>query len=119
MPTAESIVRPHVSPPAQAATDRRIHARAPLSTPALIDAFAAYHQARCENVSVSGMALSCGALLPVGKTVEVYFELPSGVAVDTHARVVRAGGARVALQLLELDSQAELALRAHCHRAGI
>ena len=99
MPTAESIVRPHVSPAAEAATDRRIHSRAPLSTPALVDAFAAYHRGRCENVSVSGLALSCDALLPVGKTVEVYFELPSGVAVETQARVVRAGGARVALRL--------------------
>jgi hypothetical protein len=119
MPTAESIVRPHVSLPAQAATDRRIHSRAPLSTPALVDALAAYHKARCENVSVSGIALSCDALLPVGKTVEVYFELPSGVAVETHARVVRCGGSRIALRFLALDTESELALRAHCHLASI
>jgi hypothetical protein len=80
-----------------------------------VDAAAAYHRARCENVSVSGIALSCDALLPVGKTVEVYFELPSGVAVDARARVVRAGASRVALRFLALDAQAELALRAHCH----
>ena len=117
MPTAESIVRPHASPPPQTATDRRIHSRAPLSTPALVDALAAYHKARCENVSVSGVALCCDAALPVGKTVEIYFELPSGVAVDTRARVVRAGGSRVALEFLTLDPQSELALRAHCHLA--
>lgn len=94
-----------------------MHYRAPLSTPALIDAFAAYHRARCENVSVSGMALSCEAALPVGKTVEVYFELPSGVAVETKALVVRAGPSLVALRFVMLEPQAEVALRAHCHLA--
>ena len=119
MPTAESFIRPHVSIPAQAATDRRIHARAPLFSPALIDALAAYHKAVCENVSVSGIALSCDASLPVGKSVEIYFELPCGVAVDTRACVVRTGGSRIALRFLELEPQAELALRAHCHLATV
>ena len=94
-----------------------MHYRAPLSTPALIDAFAAYHRARCENVSVSGVALACDEPLPVGKTVEIYFELPSGVAVETKARVVRAGPSLVALQFTSLEPQAEVALRAHCHLA--
>ncbi len=79
-----------------------MHYRAPLSTPALIDAFAAYHRARCENVSVSGVALSCDAALPVGKNVEIYFELPSGVAIETKARVVRAAASLVALQFTGL-----------------
>jgi hypothetical protein len=94
-----------------------MHFRAPLATPAMIDALAAYHRARCENVSVSGIALSCEATLPVGKTVEVYFELPSGVAVETQARVVRVDPTSLALQFVALDSQAEIAVRAHCHLA--
>lgn len=117
MPTTESVVRPHASQMNHVTTDRREHFRAPLSTPALIDAFAAYHRARCENVSVSGVALACDAPLDVGKTVEVYFELPSGVAVETKARVVRAGPSVVALQFVSLEPQAEVALRAHCHLA--
>jgi len=117
MPTTESVVRPHASHSDDDTTDRRVHCRAPLSTPALIDAFAAYHRARCENVSVSGIALACDAVLPVGKTVEVYFELPSGVAVETQARVVRAGPRLVALKFVTLEPQAEIALRAHCHLA--
>jgi hypothetical protein len=117
MPTTESVVRPHASHVEHSTTDRRVHYRAPLATPALIDAFAAYHRARCENVSVSGMALACEAALPLGKTVEIYFELPSGVAIETKARVVRAGESLVALQFISLDSQAEVALRAHCHLA--
>ena len=98
-------------------TDRRVHFRAPLGTPAMVDALAAYHRARCENVSVSGIALLCDAELPVGKTVELYFELPSGVAVETQARVVRSDRPSVGLQFVGLDAQSELALRAHCHLA--
>ena len=33
-----------------------------------------------------------GRGVPTGITVEVYFELPSGVAVETHAEVVRSDG---------------------------
>jgi hypothetical protein len=117
MPTTESVVRPHASHQQHRTTDRRVHYRAPLATPALIDAFAAYHRARCENVSVSGVALSCEAALPVGKSVEIYFELPSGVAIETKARVVRTGASLVALQFTALEPEAEVALRAHCHLA--
>jgi hypothetical protein len=55
--------------------------------------------------------------LQVGKTVEVYFELPSGVAVETRARVVRSRGEEVALRFLSLDRGTEIALRAHCRAA--
>ena len=116
MPTTESVVRPHASS-MQEPADRRAHYRAPLSTPALVDALVDYHRARCENVSVTGVALACDAPLPVGKTVEIYFELPSGVAVETQARVVRAGPSVVALEFLSLNRESELALRAHCHLA--
>jgi hypothetical protein len=88
-----------------------------LTTPALLDALVAYHRARSENVSVSGIALTCEAALSVGRTVEVYFELPSGVAVEAKARVVRADRTFVALTFLSLEPQAEIALRAHCHLA--
>jgi hypothetical protein len=119
MPTAESVVRPHASQAPMATPDRRRHSRAPLATPALVDAFSEYHHARCENVSQSGIALSCEAPLPLGKTVELYFELPSGVAIETQARVVRLGNSRMALTFVALDAQAEIALRAHCHLAAM
>jgi len=119
MTTAESVVRPHASQvPHAAAPDRRRHSRAPLTTPALVDAFTGYHHARCENVSQSGIALCCDAPLPLGKTVEVYFELPSGVGIETQARVVRQSETRLALVFVALDAQAEIALRAHCHLAS-
>lgn len=116
MPTAESVVRPHALLPS---TDRRVHSRAPLSSPVLLDSLDEWHRARCENVSVGGVAVADAGNLPVGKTVEVYFELPSGVAVETRAKVVRSGRDRAGLRFLNLDSQAEIALRAHCHAAAL
>ncbi|HEX7668841.1 MAG TPA: PilZ domain-containing protein [Polyangiaceae bacterium] len=114
MPTAESVVRPHALLPS---TDRREHFRAPLAGPVLVDALSQWHRARCENVSVGGVAVAGAGSLPVGKTVEVYFELPSGVAVETRAQVVRSRGEEVALCFLALDRGTELALRAHCRAA--
>lgn len=119
MPTAESVVRASALLPTRVSTDRRGSLRAPLAGPVLVDAFSEWHRARCENVSVSGVALACEQALPVGKTVEVYFELPSGVAVETQALVVRAGAERTALRFVSLDPGAEVALRAHCHIASM
>jgi hypothetical protein len=113
MPTAESVVRPHALLPSSA-TDRRIHKRVTLEGPVLVDAFSAWERCRCENVSVGGVAVECQCTLPVGKTVELYFELPSGVAVETQARVVRSTGEHAALEFMFLDHRAEIALRAHC-----
>jgi hypothetical protein len=115
MPTAESVVRPHALLPPS--TDRREHFRAPLASPVLVDALSQWRRARCENVSVGGVAVAGAGTLPIGKTVEIYFELPSGVAVETHARVVRSQGEEVALCFLALDQDTELALRAHCRAA--
>jgi hypothetical protein len=119
MPTAESVVRPSAQLPTRVSTDRRGSLRAPLQGPVLVDAFSDWHRARCENVSVGGVAVACDQPLPLGKTVEVYFELPSGVAVETQALVVRAAGEHTALRFVGLDPRAEVALRAHCHIASM
>lgn len=52
--------------------------------------------------------------MKVGETVEIYFELPSGVAIETRARVVRHEATHIALEFLELAPDARLALKAHC-----
>lgn len=119
MTTAESVVRPHSFLPIRPSTDRREHLRAPLDSPALIDALSDWQRARCRDVSVGGVALDCECVLPIGKTVEVYFELPSGVAVETTACVVRCGDRSLALRFLSLGDDAELALRAHCRVASV
>jgi hypothetical protein len=122
MPTAESVVRPHTLSSnfsTTSRTDRRAHYRAQLGTPVLVDAFSTWHRARCEDVSVGGVGVECDAALPVGKTVEVYFELPSGVAIETQACVVRASNGRFGLRFTQLERNAEIALRAHCHIASM
>ncbi len=115
MTTAESVVRHHDTLPS---TDRRTHSRAPLAAPVLVDGMSEWTRARLENVSVGGIGLADSGPLTVGKTVEVYFELPSGVAVEARARVVRAHRDRAGLRFLNLEHGAEVALRAHCRAAA-
>lgn len=116
MPTAESVVRPH--DPVPSSTDRRVHTRAPLQAPVLLDAQSAWQRARSENVSVGGVAVACDAPIPVGKTVEVYFELPCGIAVEATAEVVRSSGGMLGLKFKKLERSAALALRSHCRVSG-
>jgi len=117
MSTAESVVRPHPLTP-KTTTDRRAADRVPLKSPVLVDALSGWQRARCENVSIGGVALECDAPLPVGKRVELYFELPSGVAIETRALVVRSTDHRVAFRFLDLDSASEVALRTHCRNVS-
>lgn len=116
MPTAESVVRPHL--PTLDSTDRRAHARAPLRAPVLVDALSAWQRASSENVSAGGVAVACETPIPVGKTVEVYFELPNGFAVEATAEVVRSSGMVVGLKFKNLDRRSELALKSHCRVAS-
>ena len=116
MPTAESVVRPH--DPAPDSTDRRVHTRAPLQAPVLLDALSMWQRARSQNVSEGGVAVACETPIPIGKIVEIYFELPNGFAVEATAEVVRASGALVGLKFQNLDRRAELALKSHCRAMG-
>jgi hypothetical protein len=97
-------------------TDRRAHDRAPLTVPALIDNRKAWLPARCSDVSMTGVAIECDALFPVGDIVELYFELPNGVPVETLGEVVRCDGKRMALRFVELNARAALGLRSHCRQ---
>jgi hypothetical protein len=114
MPTTESAV---LSFDALRSTDRRSHDRAPLSVPALIDNLKSWLPARCNDVSMGGIAIECDAIFPLGEVVELYFELPNGVPIETLAEVVRCDGKRVALRFVELSARAALGLRSHCRQA--
>lgn len=96
------------------APDRRSYRRAPLDAPALVDAESSWQSARCRDVSLSGISVDSDQQLPEGTVVQVYFELPSGVAVETHAVVVRADGDVLGLRFVDLDEESRLAVRAHC-----
>lgn len=116
MTTSESVVQ---SVGVTRVTDRRRARRARLDGPALIDAASSWQAGRCCNVSTSGLAVETEQDLALGSTVEVYFELPSGVAVETRARVVRSDNGVLGLAFEELERQTALAVRAHCRVSGM
>jgi hypothetical protein len=91
--------------------ERRMHPRAPLGVPALFDAAFAYGKAETRNVSTGGLALR-GSDLPVGTCLDVYFELPTGHAIDERARVVRRTGTELGLSFIAPSVQTRAALRA-------
>lgn len=85
----------------------------------MVEAASGHGTFRCRNVSAGGIAVETGDLLPVGCQVEVYFELPTGVAVEAQATVVRCDGPVVALRFLDLTREEQLALRAHSRISGL
>ena len=99
--------------------ERRAHSRVPWRGPAMLDSQAAYQAGRCRDLSAGGISVEVDAPMPVGTRVEVYFELPTGVAVEAVAEVVRAAGRRLALRFVELDRRARGALVAFCELSGV
>ena len=95
-------------------SERREHERTEFATPALLDAASSWHKAITENVSLGGLKVRTDATLLVGKELDVYFELPNGVAVETRARVVRADSGELGLAFVSLDGEAIGALRSLC-----
>lgn len=99
--------------------ERRAFRRARLEAPAMLDAASSWHAGRCQDVCAGGLAVQTDAQFDVGSVIEVYFELPSGVAIETRARIVHAGNGRLGLCFVELDSASALALRSYCRLSGI
>ena len=99
--------------------DRRRHPRALLDAPALIDATHSWSKARCQNVSETGMAVQMERPLAAGTRVEVYFELPTGVAVETDAEVVRAEGTELGLRFVDPNPALASALARFVRRPEI
>ena len=100
--------------PSREISERREHERTELAAPALLDAASSWHKAVTENVSLGGVKVRTEAALLVGKELDLYFELPNGVAVETRARVVRADNGELGLAFLSLDGEAVVALRTLC-----
>ena len=92
---------PHTPPQVEspgARPDRRADRRAKLDRPVMIETEAASRP---------------------GETVEVYFELPIGYAIEAQAVVTRCEKNRVALRFLALSHEAEVALRSFCRISGL
>jgi hypothetical protein len=93
--------------------DRRAHHRAALDAPALIDAGHSWSKARCQNVSAGGLSLQVERPLVPGTRVELYFELPTGVAIEIQAEVVRSEGDEIGLRFVAAGSSARDALTSY------
>ena len=93
--------------------DRRAHRRVRLEAPVLIDARHSYGTARCHDVSEGGIAVQLERPLAAGTRVDVYFELPSGVAIELEAEVVRVEGTDLGLRFLALSEPEREALESY------
>jgi hypothetical protein len=99
--------------------ERREHSRVPLRAPVMIDSQSTYQSGDCRDVSAGGVAVTVDSPPDAGALVEVYFELPTGIAVEAKAEVIRIDGHLVALRFLELESKARTALVAYCELSGV
>ncbi len=111
---------PSSSPSPQSQSDeRRVFRRAALGVPVMLDAASAWQKAECENVSAGGVAVRSTVDVPVGTVIDLYFELPTGIAVEASAEVIRRDGDRLALRFVEIDHELEVALRGFCRISGL
>ncbi|MBI3201104.1 MAG: PilZ domain-containing protein [Myxococcales bacterium] len=113
---------PHTPPQVVSPTpraDRRADRRAKLDRPVLIDTEATSRPGRALDVSRGGLSIESELELAAGEVVQVYFELPIGVAVEARAVVTRCEKNHIALRFVELDHEAEIALRSFCRISGL
>ena len=61
-----------------------------------------------------GLGVELSTPLPIGMNVDVYFELPTGVAVEARAEVARWDGKTAGIHFCELSKDGSVALRAYC-----
>lgn len=94
--------------------DRRGHPRLPLRAPVLLDLASDWARAPCRDLSVSGIAVELDRPLPLGTRVELYFELPSWVAVETTAVVARRDDDVVGLRFDALSPALARAISLYC-----
>ena len=105
--------------PADAREERRAFKRAPLDRPVLIDDDRVSQPIRAKNVSGGGIAIDAALELEIGSTVDVYFELPIGVAIEAKAEVVRIQEGTIAFRFVDLDHEKVVALRSFCKLSGL
>ncbi len=73
-----------------------------------------YHPGLTRDVSPAGLGLDSALPLTVGSLVDVYFTLPSGIAIEARAEVVRAADGVVGLRFHGLRQEDCSELRAYC-----
>ena len=99
--------------------DRRVHRRARLDRPVLLETSSKTTTARGFDVSGGGISLRTDLPMAVGERVSLYFELPIGFCVEVHGEVLRQDGGLVALRFVEAAYQTVLAIRSFCRISGL
>lgn len=94
--------------------NRRAHRRAALTAPVLIDSARAHHTGRCRDVSEGGLLIELESELPIGATVDLYFELPTGVAIEARAEIARRAEHTLGLRFEALPPEDRRAVAAYC-----
>jgi hypothetical protein len=94
--------------------NRRSHRRAALSAPVLVDSARTHQTGRCRDVSLGGLCVELESPLPVGTVVELYFELPTGIAIEAQAKVARSAERALAMSFEGLGDGHRAALAAYC-----
>ena len=88
--------------------ERRTHVRVDLEVPAMVDSARTWERCRCTNLSEGGLALHASSHFDVGDTVDVYFELPGGAAIETASQVVSVRGDCVHVRFTRLTGEQRL-----------
>lgn len=94
--------------------NRRAHRRAALTAPVLVDSARAHHTGYCRDVSEGGLSIELQSDLPVGSAVDLYFELPSGIAIEARAEVARRGERTFGLRFHGLSVDDRRAVASYC-----
>jgi hypothetical protein len=105
--------------PPEGHDERRAFRRAALDKQVLIDDDRVSQPLRARNVSGGGIAVDAGVTLEIGSVVDVYFELPIGVAIEAKAEVVRVEDGTMAFRFVDLDHDQVVALRSFCRLSGL
>ncbi len=77
--------------------DKRRHPRVRFSGPVLLDSQQKWTRALGRDVSAGGLSVDSDEQFDIGTELDVYFELPGGVAIETRGRVVRSNGPRLSV----------------------
>jgi hypothetical protein len=99
--------------------ERRVHRRAPIDRPVLLDTGSRTTTARAVNLSAGGIAVRTDLSLPLATAADVYFELPIGYAIELRAEVLRSANGVVVLRFIDPPKEAVVAMRAFCRISGV
>ena len=95
--------------------ERRRHRRAPLGVPALLELGRLWQRVLAAEISPGGVRV-CGPRLPLaqGQLVELYLELPTCVALEARAEVLRSDSSGASLRFVGLGPEQRVAIRRYC-----